>query len=196
MMSRSRKSPPDFTFDNLEERGRLQFFYHSPSSSLPVRDVLGEQGHGRKTEPHLEERAENYCNECLQKQSIVPFLKSHEKYLFLYTRCKSKASEVEKFRNRPFVVGYIVKERALHRSKKAKEWWAVQGEMRLYSFEDGYPLQDLIGPVRIRGFKKLNSRQSARILDRFSQKRNIYLRCLRELERLKKGRPSSNRRCK
>ncbi len=31
------------TYNNLEEKGRLQFFFHSPSSILPIRDVLNEQ---------------------------------------------------------------------------------------------------------------------------------------------------------
>ena len=46
-------SEGDFVFRHLEERGRLHFFYHSPSSQLPIRDVLGEQGHNKKTEPHI-----------------------------------------------------------------------------------------------------------------------------------------------
>ena len=53
-------------FSDLEETGRLHFFYHSPSSQLPVRDVLDEQKHGYKTEPYIEKCAENYCLECYQ----------------------------------------------------------------------------------------------------------------------------------
>jgi hypothetical protein len=54
----------DFHLTHLDETGRLHYFYHSPSSDLPIRDVLGEQGAGRKTEPHLERNAENYCCCC------------------------------------------------------------------------------------------------------------------------------------
>ena len=65
----------DFHFTDLDETGRLHYFYHSPSSDLPIRDVLGEQGAGRKTEPYLERNAENYCRCCWQP-NIVGFLKS------------------------------------------------------------------------------------------------------------------------
>jgi len=37
-----------FVFARLEEKGRLQFFFHSPSSELPIRDVLNEQKKGHK----------------------------------------------------------------------------------------------------------------------------------------------------
>jgi len=44
--------------------GMVQYFYHLPSSKLPIRDVLNEQGKGHKTEPHIEIGAENFCAEC------------------------------------------------------------------------------------------------------------------------------------
>ncbi|KKN43011.1 hypothetical protein LCGC14_0707370, partial [marine sediment metagenome] len=52
----------NFLFENLEDKGRLQYFFHSPSSELPIRDVLDEQKKGHKTEPHIEIGAENYIN--------------------------------------------------------------------------------------------------------------------------------------
>ena len=75
----------------LKPTGRLQFSFYSPSSDLPVRDVCNEQGHDYKTEPHLERNAENYVNKCYQK-NIQGLLKHREKYLFLFTTCKSKSS--------------------------------------------------------------------------------------------------------
>ncbi|MGD0329204.1 MAG: hypothetical protein ABSB40_02015 [Nitrososphaeria archaeon] len=33
----------EITYNDLEEIGRLQFFFHSPSSILTIRDVLNEQ---------------------------------------------------------------------------------------------------------------------------------------------------------
>lgn len=80
----------NFLFENLEEKGRLQYFFHSPSSKLPIRDVLNEQKRGYKTEPHIEIGAENYINRCYQSNNIMPFLKSKGKYLFLFTTCKAK----------------------------------------------------------------------------------------------------------
>jgi hypothetical protein len=76
--------------ENLDEMGRIQFFFHSRSSKLPIRDILNEQKQGHKTEPHIEIGAENYISCCYQKNNIVPFLKSREKYLFLFTTCKNR----------------------------------------------------------------------------------------------------------
>lgn len=76
----------------LQKKGRLQFFYHSPSSELPIRDVLNENKKGHKTEPHIEIGAENYINPCYQSY-IKSFAKSDEEYLFLFTRCKDKSNK-------------------------------------------------------------------------------------------------------
>jgi len=115
---------------NLREKGRLQYFYHSPSSELPVRDVLGEQkakgkSVGQKTEPHIEIGAENYINCCYQRKNIVPFLKSEEKYLFLFTTCKCQNLKVHY--GEKFVVGYIIKMKRVfidcngHRSSRERK---------------------------------------------------------------------------
>jgi hypothetical protein len=60
-----------FVFEGLEERGRLQFFFHSHSSELHIRDVLNEQKRGYKTEPHIEIGAENYIFCCYQSNNIM-----------------------------------------------------------------------------------------------------------------------------
>lgn len=78
----------------LKEEGMLQYFYHSPSSKIPIRDVLGENmidSHsvGRKTEPHLEIGAENYIRRCWAR-NISRFIEENKKYLFLLTVCKNK----------------------------------------------------------------------------------------------------------
>jgi len=185
---------PKFVFRNLEERGRLQFFYHSASSSLPVRDVLNEQRHGAKTEPYIEKQAENYCTPCFQS-NIVGFLKSPEKYLFLFTTCRNEQLP-KKYQGKRFIVGYIIKQKAIARSGKGKHWWAVQGKTRLYCFEEAYRLGNLIGRVRIRGPKKLDSKETARVLDHFDQRRDTSAQCLQELERLKKALRRTDRRCK
>lgn len=56
----------EFNLLHLKEKGRLHFFYHSPLSSLPIRDVTDEQGAGCKTEPYVEHHAVNYLNRCNQ----------------------------------------------------------------------------------------------------------------------------------
>jgi hypothetical protein len=68
-----------FNSDCLKEKGMLQYFWHSPSSKLPVRDVLGEnkvngESVGRKPEPHIEIGAENFIAKCYQTniRKILP----------------------------------------------------------------------------------------------------------------------------
>jgi hypothetical protein len=179
-----------FCFDGLEQRGRLHFFYHSPSSKYPVRDVCGEQGHGEKTEPHIEKKAENYCRSCLQK-NIVGFLRSKEKYLFLFTTCKHP--EIPKCLNERFIVGYIIKGRALWRGR-----WAVQGPLKLVSFEDSFPLRSLFSGRRYRymKFKKLDPRKTKQVLTTLKKGRNILPECLREIGRLKEGKKGQRTRCR
>jgi len=179
-----------FCFDGLAQTGRLHFFYHSPSSKYPVRDVCGEQGHGEKTEPHIEKKAENYCRNCLQG-NIVGFLRSREKYLFLFTTCKNP--EMARYLNERFVVGYIKKARALWRGR-----WAVQGALRLVSFEDSFPLRDLFSGRRYRymKFKKLDTRETEKVLARLKKGRNVLPECLREIARLKGGNKRLRSKCR
>src|SRR5579872_5337348 len=123
----------------LEETGRLHFFYHSPSSSLPVRDVLNDQGAGYKKEPYLEKSAENYCVPCLQR-NIHGFVMSNEKYLFLFTTRKNSKHDESRY-----IVGYLKKQKCLRRFYKKERHWAVQGPIRLFSFDQAFPLRKLRG---------------------------------------------------
>lgn len=169
---------PNFRTHDLEERGRLQFFYHSPLTELPVRDVTNEHGKGNKTEPYLERQAENYCSECYQGNNIVPFLEKPEKYLFLFTTCR--ASELDEFGNR-YIVGYIEKERAL----QVDGHKAVQGPTSLYRFEDAYPLRRLHGNPKSIRMLCLSKEQTTRVLNHFEGADNIYDECLAKVEELK-----------
>lgn len=169
---------------SLEETGRLQFFYHSPDSSLPVRDVLNKQGQGYKTEPHLEKSAENYCVPCLQS-NIRGFVKSDEKYLFLFTRRSDPG-----YNNNRYIVGYLKREKCLRRSYRNKAHLAVQGPILLFSFAHAFPLRDLRGvsesaAAHLR-FKKLDKEQTRELLTHFKKGKNIFPECLREVHRLKK----------
>jgi hypothetical protein len=179
----------DFHLTDLEEAGRLHYFYHSPSSDLPIRDVLGEQGAGRKTEPPLERNAENYCCCCWQR-NIVGFLKSSEKYLFLFTRCARKGS---KHKNKRYIVVYIGKERRIDRGG----FWAVSGKTKVYSFEDAFPLRKLSHATNARHVRRvLTKSETARVLDSFTGKRNILAACLRELSGLKEKLRRRDRKCR
>ncbi len=169
---------PIFRIPGADKRGRLHFFYHCAKSRLPVRDVIAK----RKTEPHIEKCAENYCQECMQK-NIVGFLKSEEKYLFLFTRCKWRDP---RFQNQRFIVGYIRKDRALLCKRHSKLWWCVQGVTKLVSFENAYLLDRYVGGpfYKVIRFKLLNEDQTAKVLEKLGDGRNILGKCKAEIERL------------
>jgi hypothetical protein len=165
---------------NLDETGRLHFFYHSPSSPLPVRDVLNEQGAGCKTEPYIEKCAENYCCECNQA-SIRGFLKSRERYLFLFTTCRDKQS---KHAGKVLVVGYIEKE---HCELRPGGFYAVIGPMRLVSFDKAYSLGESGSDNNPRQLpKKCDARKTFHILRRLKKGRNILHWCRARAEKLRK----------
>lgn len=177
---------PNIDPRSLEETGRLHFFYHSPDSHFPIRDVRDSQGRGRKTEPYIEKQAENYCVPCLQS-NIRGFLKSKEKYLFLFTRRSDDAGDGERY-----VVGYLTEKRCLHRTRRKEarvnRWWAAQGQIKLVSFENAFPLNRIVGKksaLRYVRFKKLDEKKTAQILRHFRRKENILAACLSEVERLK-----------
>lgn len=172
-------------FSDLDESGRLQFFYHSPRSHLPVRDILNDQRHGYKTEPHIEKNAENYCRACVP-QNIRGFLRGREKYLFLFTRCMNK-----KMRNsgKLFVVGYIVKG---DYELRPGGFYAVIGKTQIFSFEDAYPLRPNGNPRHLR---KIRCRvETDRIRDHFDGKKNILKECVAEVRKLKRQLPKGERR--
>jgi len=170
----------DPNFSNLEEKGRLHFIYHSPSTILPVRDVLDEQRQGHKTEPYIEKRAENYCVECNQT-NIRGFLESNERYLFLFTTCRKKHS---KHLGKVYIVGYIEKGR---HELRPGGFYAVIGPLKLFSFDDAWPLgisRHDNNPRQMK--KKLNGRKTQQILDHFEGKTNILYLCRVKVEELKR----------
>jgi hypothetical protein len=164
----------------MRETGRLQFFFHSPSSELPIRDVLDEQHHGCKTEPYIEKCAENYCSPC-DPQNVLGFLRSEEKYLFLFTTFRNR-----KYENKRFIVGYIKKRSALLRRKHGIEWWCVQGPTKIVSFDHAYALdRSVAGPYyRTIRRRKLDECQTAKVLAKIEKGPNILSRCIAEIERL------------
>src|SRR5439155_1066947 len=85
-------------------------------------------------EPHIEKNAENYCVKCYQN-NIVGFLKSREKYLFLFTKCASREPALSEFYGDRSVVGYITKEKWLFRGDR----YAVQGFTKIVPFEAAFP---------------------------------------------------------
>jgi hypothetical protein len=178
----------------LKPIGRLQFFFHSPSSDLPVRDVCNEQGHGYKTEPHLERNAENYMNKCCQV-NIQGLRKNDEKYLFLFTTCRSRAAHMEEHEGERYIVGYIRADRFLSRGG----FDAVQGETKVVAFKDAYRL-DRLDPSpghRHLRMRKLNAEEMRRVLNHLRHANNIKGRCIREIKRLSAGRQMKGvRKCR
>lgn len=162
----------------LAERGRLQFFFHSPRSTLPVRDVTNEQGYGKKTEPFLEANAENYCSNCYQKNNIIPFINSDERYLFLQTTCRNPDLPMSGER---FIVGYLEKEYILDMGSHM----AVKGPISLFRFEDAYPGADLNCKTDKPRVYKLNTGETEAVLDHFAGREDVFQQCLEETLRLK-----------
>ncbi len=187
-------SPLCPNFSDLDEKGRLHFFYHSPSSKLPVRDVLNKQKHGYKTEPYIEKCAENYCGECNQ-ENIRGFLKSKEKYLFLFTTCRCKGS---KHLGKVYVVGLIKKKR---HELRPGGFYAAIGPLKMFSFNDAWPLGKSRYDNNPRQMqKKLSLGKTKQILEHFEGKENILDRCRIAVEKLKgelpiKAERSQAKRC-
>lgn len=168
-------STSEFERSQLGSRGQLQFFYHAPESELPVRDIVNKE----KTEPHIEKRAENYCNECYQP-NIRGFLKNDSRrYLLLFTNCRNR--DLGEFYNQRYIVGYIEKERKLDMG----DHWAVQGPTRLVRFEDAIPLADVASSPRYVRMKKFDETTTQHIVNHLDSKPDVLDECLEAVEKLK-----------
>jgi len=198
--------PKSIDQNSLVEKGRLQYFYHSPRSDLPIRDVLNDQKQGNKTEPHIEIGAENYWNACYQSNNIKPFIDSNEKYLFLFTNCMNK--QLPEFFNKQFIVGYIkkgtfgdspVNQTTSCNQKVSESHLFVKGETFLYDFKDALPLTAIGLEKRVRK-KNVDETNTKIILNHFKGKKNILKDCVKEIKTLDKEnitclRVYSNKNC-
>lgn len=182
----------DFIFNGLIKTGRLQYFFHSPSSELPIRDIMNEQNQGYKTEPHIEIGAENYISCCYQSNNIIPFLKSKEQYLFLFTTCKSE--DLKDYYGERFIVGCIKKQGMID----CNGHFAVRGTTRIYTFKDAYLLRCLfpnhknIKNIRI---KCLSEEETEKILNHFKGRRNILHECIKEIKSLEENNKEDDKTC-
>ncbi|MGC9778585.1 MAG: hypothetical protein HZR80_05030 [Candidatus Heimdallarchaeota archaeon] len=173
--------------EDMKEKGRLQFFYHLPSSKLPIRDVLDEQRKGHKTEPHIEIGAENYWKKCYQR-NVHSFAKKDEKYLFLFTNCKNK--ELSEWYNQKFIVGYIIKEKIGEAPKhqksscqktKSETKTFIKGKTVLFNFQDALSFKKL-GFSKFVRVKKINEETTKVILNHFKGKDEITEKCIEEIK--------------
>jgi hypothetical protein len=178
--------------DNPSTESMVQFFYHLPSSKLPIRDVLGEQHAGHKTEPHIEIGAENFCVECYQK-NIKKFVEKKLNYLFLITTCKNKEVNRKYGKGtKQFIVGYIIKDEVLDIDSRV----CVKGPTHIYSFEDSILVRDLFrfNFDRSKLLKNpfVDKFQTRKILEHFRTRENILNECIKEI----RGKDKSNVTCK
>ena len=178
--------------NNTRNKGMVQYFYHSPSSKFPIRDVLNEQRKGYKTEPHIEIGAENFCVECYQN-NIKKFVERKLNYLFLITTCKNK--EVNKkygSGTNQFIVGYIIKSEVLNIEGHV----CVKGPTYIYSFEDSILVKDIFGfnfdRSRLLKNPFVNETQTEKILKHFQIRDNILNECIKEI----KDKDKRNKTCK
>lgn len=132
--------------EKLKEKGRTHYFYHSPSSMLPIRDVCNELGEGHKTEPHIESCSENFVRPCRPTNIVAHLNREDEKYLFLVTKCRNeKMDEYGKI----YIVGYIEKSEHLLLGGKRH---AVKGKMAIFPFEKSilyYEIFSRFAPVAL-----------------------------------------------
>jgi len=181
-----------------QEKGMVQYFYHSPSSKLPIRDVLNEQGCGHKSEPHIEIGAENFCVACFQG-NIKKFIEKNLNYLFLITTCKN--AEVNEGLEKKygkgtkqFIVGYIDVEEDFPIEGRI----CVKGPTHIYSFEDSILVKPLFGfnfdRPKLKKNPFVNETLTEEILNHFliGEKRDITRECIEEISDKDKG----NKTCK
>ena len=82
--------------------GKLCYYLCSYNSILPVRDILDDQGQGRKPEPNLESATYNEYSECNQ-DSVRCAVSDGLSHILFVTRYKGNN---EKYYNRYFITGY------------------------------------------------------------------------------------------
>jgi len=173
---------------NLREKGRIQYFYHSPLSELPVRDVSNEQCEGHKTEPHIEIGIENYLAKCRQT-NIIAHLNSDEKYLFLVTTCRNENMDEHDV---PYIVGYMVKERHLVIGNEKRH--AVKGETLIFPFSKSVPYYDIF-PEHFAPLRLVDGNKTEEILKRFKGKRDKTQECVEEIIRLDENNKKRDKTC-
>lgn len=174
------------------EEGMVQYFYHSPDSKLPVRDIFEKQ----KSEPHIEIGAENYLLECYQR-NIKEFVRRDMKYLFLITTCKNKEINKEinikfgKNKTNQFIVGIIVKKEDFGTGGHI----CIRGCTFIYSFDDSILVKDIFDKNFAQSENKgktlslcrdvfVNNQKINKILKHFKKKTNILNECIKEIKKL------------
>jgi hypothetical protein len=114
--------PDDVAWQPIEfspaPQGKICYFLCSASSTLPVRDVLGQQGRGSQREPHYETQTFNFYAAASQRH-VRAAIKAGCRYLFFATRYKGK---LPGYRDRYLLAGYY----ALEGWAEIEGRWAVR----------------------------------------------------------------------
>jgi len=92
---------------------------------------------------------------------------------------------MDKFYGERYIVGYIRVERFLPR----QGFIAVQGETRIVSFKDAYPLEGLNASKKNRHIRvrRLSVEETKRVLNHLRRFKNVKGRCIGEIRRLEMG---------
>ena len=175
--------------------GVVKYFYHSPSSALPVPDVLGEVKNP-KTEYHpLSDTyfAENWVSEC-QQPTIRMVADRDLDTLFWVTRCRDREST---FYKQQLIVGYLQVDAVVSRptvrgGQIIRMHPALVGTPVLVGFADALSTKKVFGFVYKR--PEFLHRQfvpenlSSDLKTHLNDAQNIATLCAREIERLCSGR--------
>lgn len=167
-----------------KQTGMVQYFYHSPSSKLPIRDVLNEWGKGYKPEPHIEAGAENLLSSCYQR-NIKKMAQSDRNYLFLITKCANP--RMKNFYDNQYIIGYILKKETGERKGRI----FIRGETFLFDFQDSLLTKAIFGwnfnQPKLCSMPYVDEEKTSRILGSFSGKENILEKCIHEIDMLDSG---------
>ncbi|MFI5362069.1 MAG: methyltransferase domain-containing protein [Elusimicrobiota bacterium] len=175
--------------DGKRVDGMVQYFYASPDSKLPVRDVANKQGAGFKTEPHVETGAENFIKACVQANMRFA-VENGVKYLFLVTRNVNK--EMKEYFGRQFVVGYIRIQRKLEQTAAdGKRFVSILGKTKIVSYEQAVPVKDFpafkgehLSRPLINSRGKLDPAQTNNLLRRLEKGKDVSKDFIAEVVRL------------
>lgn len=180
----------NMNLEGLLKTGMVKYFYHSPSSTLPIRDVLGEHNdkNSCKTEPHIEICSENFLKKCYQN-NIKKFAEGTERYLFLVTKCRNK--KLEQYDNQ-YIIGCIEKEEIIDRETHI----CIKGATYIYSFQDSILVRDVFewpsfDRIKLAHEAYVDEKKTKLILEHFNNTENIILGCIEEIKRL----DSENKTC-
>jgi len=105
--------------------GILIYLDTSPSSDLPVRDVLNEYGKGFKSEPNYDTNTYGFFG-CSNTKLNTSIIKSRRRYFFFGTQY---SGALEPFKDKFLIIGYMRIDKILDiRKRHAHNWMETKGD--------------------------------------------------------------------